>query len=118
MLDRSGKYHTVDGVLISPNLRVFGYDMEWGNVDPANWDEGKYNHPGTHNFDGWYYVIWDSGKRDIADGSRMITKTTLSTDPNPDKVIVTQSDSDHRMAFDSEENERELWFGTPENPIL
>ena len=137
--DRSDNFHTSDGVEITPNLRVFGYDMEWGNVEPLQFGRtGPTSIRFGQFFDGWYTVVWDSGKTDIANGTRMAHRTPLSTDPNPDKVIDKDGNVEcriclsvtmgicmdgncnchHKMAFDSDENERELWFGTPDNPIL
>lgn len=86
MIDRSDNFHTVDGVRIVPNLRVFGYDGVWGNVDPCTWSN-DYGHPDGEFFDGWYRVVWDNGRKDIANGTRMITRTPLSTDPTPDKRV-------------------------------
>lgn len=90
MRDRSDHFHTSDGVEIIPNLRVFGYDMKWGNVEPSQFrklgNEDRYGVNGC-DFDGWYTVIWDDGSRNIANGTRMAHKTPLSTDPTPDKMI-------------------------------
>lgn len=86
--DKSDLFHTSDGVEITPNLRVFGYDMKWGNVEPWQFTRtGRNSIRFGQDFDGWYTVIWDDGSRDIANGTRMAHKTPLSTDPNPDKVI-------------------------------
>lgn len=99
-MDRSGKYHTVDGVMISPNLRVFDTkNWVWGNVDPYSWSlaadiknvhETIY-YPGSKHFDGYYWVVLDNGYRILTNGRRMMTQTPQSTDPTPDKLLSEET---------------------------
>lgn len=64
--------HTVDGVKITPGLRVYGYDGEWGTVVPEQFGANVHN-PDDEYFDGWYKVKLDSGRVTIYNGVRMRT---------------------------------------------
>jgi hypothetical protein len=71
-------YKTDNGVEITPNLRVFTNDWEWGTVDAAQFESGGMSDPGGEFFDGWFKVRLDGsiGSK-IYNGERMTTVKPL-----------------------------------------
>lgn len=67
-------YKTSDGVEITPGLRVFTNDWEWGTVDAKPFERGGLSDPGSPYFQGWFDVVMDNGRRSLYDGSRMTTR--------------------------------------------
>jgi hypothetical protein len=69
------EYKTADGVLITPGLRVFTNDWEWGTVTERQFERGGMSDPGGEYFDGWFEVQLDgrTGYK-IYNGERMTTR--------------------------------------------
>jgi len=67
---------TVDGVPITPGLRVLDYDREWGTVEETQFLAEEYGTPGGQFFDHWYYVRRDGEDRARKrfNGERLTTK--------------------------------------------
>lgn len=67
---------TVNGVAITPGLRVLDYDRKWGAVEaPQFMDDGMMT-PGGEYFDGWYRVHRDGEARAYKkfNGERLTTR--------------------------------------------
>ena len=74
MADYDTDSHKTDnGVSITPGLRVFTNDWEWGTVEPGQCTSGAVSDPGGEWFNGWFRVALDSGSTKIYNGERMTT---------------------------------------------
>lgn len=75
---------TDNGVEITPGLRVFTNDWEWGTVLEENWKYQGPTDPGGEHFDGWFRVRLDlqgdEGYR-LYNGERMTTSEEHKPDP-------------------------------------
>lgn len=67
-------YRTDNGVEITPDLRVFTNDWEWGTVTAEQFTSGGMCDPGGEYFNGWFDVRLDSGRVKIYNGERMTTR--------------------------------------------
>lgn len=76
-------YRTANGVVISPGLRVITNDLIWGTVEAAQFTDGGPLDPGGEYFDGWFYVMYDDGRRGRFNGERMSTRDTISGSTDP-----------------------------------
>jgi hypothetical protein len=74
---------TVDRVPITPGLRVFTNDCEWGTVEPGQFTRGGLSDPGGELFDGWYSVSLPNGGTRRYDGERLSTR---DLDSRPDET--------------------------------
>lgn len=68
------QHRTVDGVPITPGLRVFTYDCVWGTVLPEQWNHPNSANPDSDTFDGWFRVSVPEGGYRIYNGERMSTR--------------------------------------------
>jgi hypothetical protein len=79
--DLSDYHHTVDGVRISPGLRVWSNDLKVVIVDPKQFElaeqlhnKGQHSRFGGQYWDGWYDTSYPDGTRGPSlNGTRMIT---------------------------------------------
>ena len=68
------QHHTVDGVPITPGLRVFTNDCVWGTVLPEQWNHPDSANPDSDTFDGWFRVSVPGGGYRIYNGERLSTR--------------------------------------------
>ena len=88
-------WETDDGVEITPGLRVFTNDWEWGTVLPEQFTRGGSCDPGGKYFDGWFRVALDTNPGDTRGGLYNGERMSASGPPEkPDPIAARALSSD------------------------
>lgn len=67
--------HTVDGVALTPGMRVFNYyDHEWGTLPAEQFAADGMLNPGGECFNGWYDFVSEDGVTRLLNGERLSTR--------------------------------------------
>ena len=82
------QHHTVDGVPITPGLRVFTTDCAWGTVLPEQWSRTGSVNPDDDTFNGWFRVSLPGGNAyRLYNGERLSTR---NLDGRPEQTTATR----------------------------